>query len=464
MAKVKRHLGLIAACASLLAAHGPLAAESLEAALAKAYVNNPEINAERAAVRVTDEFLPQAKAGQRPRVSATADMGFELSNLNAPPQFGSRRREEEVTTFPRGYGLQIDQNVWDNGRTRSQTRAVESQILAAREQLRNTEQNVLLDATVAFLNVQRDTAILNLRRNNIEVLEEQLRQTRDRFRVGEVTRTDVAQSEARLAQAQAEASGAEAQLKSSIATYIQVVGVEPKKLQPTKPIDRLLPKTRERANEIAQGEHPAIIGALHGVDAQLLAVRIAESDLLPRVDLQARYDQRWDAQQPDTRTESWSLTARLTVPIYSGGADHAQVRQEKERVGEQRLRADVSRDRVRAAVSSSWGQVEASKVQIEAARAQVAAAEAALSGVREEARVGQRTTLDVLNAQQELLDARVNLIVAQRDRIVATYNLLASIGRLSTRTLKLKVEPYEPDVHFNQVKDKWFGLRTPTGD
>jgi outer membrane protein len=337
-------------------------------------------------------------------------------------------------------------------------------VLAAREQLRNTEQNILLDAVTAYMNVLRDTAILNLRRNNIDVIAEQLRQTRDRFKVGEVTRTDVAQSESRLAFARANAAGAEAQLRSSLADYTKVIGDEPKKLAPVKPLERLLPKSRKTALGIAQGEHPAILGALHGVDSQFLSVRIAEADLFPRLDVEAAATNTMDRSGLNTFANNVSVSARLTIPIYAGGQDYAQIRQEKERLGESRLQADVSRDRVRAAVAASWGQVEASKLQVKAAQAQVEAAESALSGVREEAKVGQRTTLDVLNAQQELLDARVNLIIAQRDRVLATYNLLSSVGRLNLRVLRIKSPTYRPEVHYEQVKDKWFGLRTPSGD
>jgi outer membrane protein len=433
-------------------------AETLMGALTKAYLNNPELNAGRAGVRVTDENIPIARAGKLPRVSMTIDQGIQVTDTR---NFQGRPEG----TLPGAITLNAQQNLFDGYRTDNRLRAADSQVLASREELRNTEQNVLLDAVAAYLNVLRDTAILNLRTNNIDVIEEQLRQTRDRFKVGEVTRTDVAQSESRLAFAQAQAASSEAQLKSSLASYVQVIGSEPKKLGAAKPVEKMLPRNRKTALSIASSEHPAITGALHGVDVQSLSVRIAEADLYPSLDLQASAAYRaQDIGVGSTYRTDLQIVGRLTIPIFTGGGDYAQIRQEKERLGQSRLQADISRDRVRAAVAASWGQLESSRAQIKAAQAQVDAAESALSGVREEAKVGQRTTLDVLNAQQEVLDARVNLIISQRDRVVASYNVLASIGRLNARVLGLKVKQYRPEVHYEQVKDKLFGVRTPSGE
>jgi outer membrane protein len=327
------------------------------------------------------------------------------------------------------------------------------------------------------MNVLRDTAILNLQRNNVEVIEEQLRQTQDRFEVGEVTRTDVAQAEARLAASRSQVSLAQANLQTSIARYRQNIGVEPRQLAPGRPLDRLLPRSVDSALQIAFNEHPAIIAALHGVDSAELQVRIAEGQLAPSLDIVGSADWRnrnasGGRFNVDTgeggggvsgQVTSASIVARLSIPIYDGGLAAAQTRQSKEQVGQQRLEADSTRDQVRAAVISSWGQLEAARAQVVAAQAQVEAAETALTGVREEARVGQRTTLDVLNAQQELLNARVNLITAQRDRVVGSYLVVQSIGRLNSRYLALKVDHYRPKLHFDQVKDLWHGLTTPDG-
>lgn len=454
-----RHLFLGAiSSTAILVGQGVASAETLESALARAYGANPSLNAQRANVRATDENVPRAKSGYRPRVNATADVGRTYSEGENAAGIGST----SVTT-PRGVGLQVEQNLFNGFRTDNSVRQAESQVLGARETLRNNEQNVLFDAATAYMNVLRDTAILNLQRNNVEVLDEQLRQTRDRFNVGEVTRTDVAQSEARVAGAQSQASLAEANLRTSIARFRQVVGVEPRQLAPGRPLDRLLPKSLEAALKIGLNEHPAIIASLHGVDAAELQVKVTEGELYPTLGVAGTVAQRYDVQTRGDERFTASVVARLTVPIYEGGEVYARTRQAKETAGQRRLEADSIRDQVRAAVISAWGQLEASRAQISAAQAQVEAAETALNGVREEARVGQRTTLDVLNAQQELLNARVNLITAQRDRVVASYAVVQAMGRLSSRNLGLNVAHYSPKVHFDQVKDLWGGTTTPDG-
>ena len=456
-----------------LAAMNGARAETLDSALSSAYGANPTLNAQRAAVRAVDENVARAKSGYRPTVTGVADAGGNITRSEAPAQFDpgagiftnpvTQHRENSVRTTPRGYGVQVNQNLFNGFRTDNSVRQAQSQVLGARETLRNNEQNVLFDAASAYMNVLRDTAILNLQRNNVEVLEEQLRQTRDRFNVGEVTRTDVAQAEARLAGSRSQASLAEANLRTSIAQYRQVVGVEPRQLAPGRPIDRLVPPSIDSALKIAFNEHPAIIASLHGVDAAELQVKITQGELAPSLGIAGSVSKRFDRQLPGDESLSGTIIAQLTVPIYEGGEVYARTRQAKETAGQRRLEADSIRDQVRAALISSWGQLEAARAQIIAAQAQVQAAETALDGVREEARVGQRTTLDVLNAQQELLNARVNLITAQRDRVVASYAVVQATGRLSSRSLGLKVAHYSARVHFDQVKDLWGGLTTPDG-
>ncbi len=458
----------IASAVGLVAISSAGASESLTGALARAYTNTPELNAQRANVRAVDELVPQALSGYRPRVTGTADVGRTHQETITPSfstgtGFRGDKRHANDTFSPRGIGIQVDQTIFNGFRTENTTRSAESRVLGARETLRNAEQTVLLNAATSYMNVLRDTALLNLQRNNVEVLEEQLRQTRDRFRVGEVTRTDVAQSEARQAQSRSQASVAEGNLKASIATYRQRVGVEPKKLAPAQPIEKLLPNNIDLAVQISQSEHPAIIGALHGVDAQHLQVRVVEGELSPSITVSGTIAKRWESATSESESYSASVIARLSVPIYEGGQVYSRVREAKETLGERRIQVDQQRDVVRQAVVASWSGLISAKAQIQAAQAQVAAAEIALSGVREEAKVGQRTTLDVLNSQQELLNARVALITAQRDRVVASYNVMASIGRLSAARLSLKTAVYNPKIHYDQVRDKWIGTKTPDG-
>ena len=442
--------------AALLAASSARG-ETLESALSRAYAGNPTLNSSRAGVRATDENVPQALAGYRPQVSLEADIGVQQANGT---QQGQNFR---FGTVPGGAGLTITQTLFNGFRTDSQTRQAESQVLGARESLRNTEMTILFTAAQNYMNVLRDTANLELQRNNVEVLEEQLRQTRDRFNVGEVTRTDVAQAEARLAGARSQVSLAESNLRTSIAAYRQIIGVEPRQLAPGRPLDRYVPGNLDGAVALGLREHPAILSALHAVDVAEQQVKVAESQLAPQVGLTGAVQERFDQQFPNSAVFSASLVGRVTIPIYEGGAVYAQVRQAKETAGQRRIDAETTRDQVRAAVVSAWGALEAAKANVIASQAQVQANEVALNGVREEARVGQRTTLDVLNAQQELLNSRVNLIFAQRDRVVNSYQVVQAIGRLTARFTSLPVAQYSPKQHFDQVKDLWYGLRTPDG-
>jgi outer membrane protein len=442
----------------VLAFAGGVSAETLESALARAYGNNPDLNAQRASVRATDENVAQAKSGYRPQVNASADVGRTYTEFSRP---GGGSTIERL--YPRGVGLQIDQNLFNGFRTQNSVEQAESSVLGARQTLTNNEQNTLFDSAAAYMNVLRDTAILDLQRNNVEVIDEQLRQTNDRFNVGEVTRTDVAQAQSRLAASRSQASLAEANLRTSVAQYRQVIGVEPRQLAPGRPLDKLVPRNVDVALKTALNEHPAIKASMHGVDSAELQVKIEAGALAPQLGVRGTVAKRYDSQIEGDNILSGSVVAQLTVPIYDGGVAYASTRQAKELVGQRRMEADSIRDQVRAAVISSFGQLEAARAQIIAAQAQVDASETALNGVREEARVGQRTTLDVLNAQQELLNARVNLITAQRDRVVASYAVVQAMGRLNSRALGLAVNHYSPRVHYEQVKDLWGGLSTPDG-
>jgi outer membrane protein len=433
-------------------------AETLTSALTRAYTANPVLGAQRANVRATDENVARAKAGYRPRITATADAGTRYIESSRPgvPTFSQ-------TTTPYGFGIGIEQTLFDGFRTDNSVRQAESGVLNARESLRNQEQTTLFEAATAYMNVLRDTAVLNLERNNVEVIEEQLRQVQARRDVGEITRTDVFQAQARLALSQSRASLAESNLRTSMGRYRQVIGVEPRALAPGRPVDHLVPRSVEQALRLSEEKHPAAKAALHAVDVAELQVRITEGELYPTLTLAGDVAQRFDVQAPGDEQFSASVVARLTVPIYEGGAVYARTRQAKETAGQRRLEADSTLDQVRSAVVSAWGQYEASKAQIAAAEAQVQASETALEGVRNEARVGQRTTLDVLNAQQELLNARVNLVTAQRDRVVASYAVVQAIGRLNYRALGLDTPEYTPVTHLRQVKDLWRGTLTPDG-
>jgi outer membrane protein len=449
-------LRTVAIAALVLAGEGARA-ETLESALGRAYAGNPTLNTQRATQRATDETVAIAVGGYRPRVSGSASIGVQNTDGS---QAGQRIRQ---TILPGSAGLTVTQTLFNGFQTDSQTRLAESQVLGGRETLRNVEMTVLFSAAQAYMNVLADTATLELNRNNVEVLEEQLRQTRDRFNVGEVTRTDVAQAEARLAGARSQVSLAESTLRTSIATYRQIVGVEPRQLAPGRPLDRYVPGNLTAAIDIGLREHPNIIAALHDVDAAEASVRVAESALYPTVSLNGSVQKLFDQQFGNTELFSGAVTGQLSVPLYQGGSEYAQVRRAKEQVGAARIQVEIVRDQVRASIVTAWGNLDAAKARVIAQQAQVQANEVALNGVREEARVGQRTTLDVLNAQQELLNARVNLIAAQRDRVVSSYQVVQTVGRLTTAFVGIPVAQYSSKQHFDQVKDLWYGVRTPDG-
>jgi len=455
----------VAAAALLCAGGAGVAyAETLQAALAAAYANNPQLNAQRANVRAIDEGVPQALSGYRPRITATGSIGQQFTGSTGKSTTTSNQYiEQSGTMTPSAVGVTITQTLFNGFQTTNRTRQAESSVFAAREALRNAEQTVLLNAVAAYMNLLRDRAILDLQRRNVEVLTEQLRQTRDRFNVGEVTRTDVAQSESRLASGRSQVLTAESNYKTSAAIYRQVIGNDPGKLSATSPVDRFSPHDLKNVVGVATARHPNVAAAQYAVDVAELQVKVAEGALAPTVTLQGNAQQAFETSPTQLRTFSASVIGQVAVPIYQGGAEYSAVRQAKETLGQRRLDLDTARDAIRQVAVQSWGQLEAAKANIEATQSQVQAAEIALNGVREEARVGQRTTLDVLNAQQELVNARVALVTAQRDRVVASYTLLASVGRLAPQVLGLRVPTYDAAVHYHQVRDTWFGLRTPDG-
>jgi outer membrane protein len=454
------------ACAALSCVVPLASADTIEGALVQAYQNNPTLNAQRASVRATDEGVPQALAGYRPRVNVNGSIGTQYFDTTTRSQtfgIGNTYTQLSGNMTPSNFGVTATQTLYNGFQTSNRTRQAESQVQAARETLRVTEQTVLLNAVTAYMNLLRDGAILDLQRRNVEVLQEQLRQTRDRFNVGEVTRTDVAQSESRLAAGRSQVLNAEAVYKASVATYRQVIGVEPGKLTPGSPVDRFSPHNLPAAVGLATATHPAVTNAQYSVDAALLQVKVAEGALYPTLSLQGNVQQSYETSLLGLRTFNASVIGQLIVPIYQGGAEYSLIRQAKETLGQRRLDLDTARDQVRQSVVQAWGQLEAAKANIDATQAQVQASEIALNGVREEARVGQRTTLDVLNAQQELVNARVSLVSAQRDRVVASYTLLAAVGGLSPQMLGLRVPTYDSNVHYQQVRDTWAGVRTPDG-
>jgi outer membrane protein len=442
---------------------GPVKADTLEGALAQAYRVNPDLDAQRAALRALDEDVPQALSGYRPKANIGVTGGASQANGSLTGQ------QINYSTLPTTAGITVSQNIFDGFTTLNRTRRAQDIIINGRNLLSNTEMDIMFLVVLSYMNLLRDSAINDLQQNNVEVIQQQLDQTRIRYSEGQVTGTDVSQAEARLAVAQSQFSLIQSTIGATTASYRQVVGTEPHNLAPARPLDHLVPTTLAEAVSIGLREHPRIIAALHAVDAAESQVKVNEGKLYPQLSASATLQQNHDlpplsnSPRPNSDSTNAIILGHLTIPIYEGGEVYSEIRQAKEVVAQRRIEAEAIRDRVRASIIGSWGALTASKTNILASEAAVKANEAALRGVREEARIGQRTTLDVLNAQQELLSARVGLIVAQRDRVVLSYQLVQSIGHLTINLLQPSSQRYSPKVHYDQIKDLWYGVRTPDG-
>ncbi|MDB5629015.1 MAG: type secretion outer membrane protein TolC family [Tardiphaga sp.] len=453
--------GVAATALLMLLGATPVRADTIEAALVRAYQTNPQLNAQRAQVRSTDENVPQALSGYRPRVSVTASAGYQYTDVQS--QVLGNTVELTGTQRPRSIGATASQTLFNGFQTANRTRAAEGQVSSAREALRVLEQNVLLAAATIYMDYLRDSAIVEVQRSNVRVLEQTLKQTRDRFSVGEVTRTDVAQSEAQLAAGRTQQQTAESNLTTTRSNFRRIIGNDPNALQPGSPVDRYLPTSLAAAVNLGLVENPNVTAAMFGIDVSFLTVKVNEGALFPTLTLNANVQQSYETAITTPKQLVASAAAQLSVPIYQGGGEYALIRQSKENLAQQRLVLEQTRDQTRATVAQAWGQLLAGRAQVSSAQAQVQASEIALNGVREEARAGQRTTLDVLNAQQALVNARVALVTAQHDRVVASYSVLSAVGRLSPTTLRLGTTVYDPSVHYHQVRDSWAGTRTPDG-
>ena len=428
----------------------PASALTLEQALASAYEYSPRIDAERARLRATDEEVPIAQSGYRPDIGASADYGYRATDISPGPT--SDRK-------PRGYGVSITQPIFRGFQVTNAVSQAESVVRAGRETLRAVEQEILLEAVTSFMDVVRDQAIVRLNENNLKVLSEELKATQDRFAVGEVTRTDVAQSEARRADAVAQVDQARANLQTSRAAFERTVGLPATGLvEPSLKI-AMLPGSQQEAVNIGTQENPTIVGALYNEQAARFNVDRIRGALLPQVQVQADYNDRFDESSGIRESETAQVVGRLTVPIYeSGGIVHAQVRQAKHEHLARLQDIEQARVVVKANVIAAWSQLLGARAQLESAKAAVEANQTALTGVREEERVGQRTLIEVLNAQQELLNSQVNLVTTRRNVIVAAYALQAALGRLDALSLGVTGIVYDPEAHYQDVDRKWFGI------
>jgi outer membrane protein len=434
--------------------------ESLPEALAKAYQTNPQLNAERARQRGTDENVPQALAGYRPQVVANLGVGLQAVRDLLPDN-----TIQGATLKPWTIGVTVTQTLFNGFKTANSVRVSELQVQSGREALRNVGQGVLLDAVTAYSNVLANQSLVEAQRTNVAFLRETLAITQRRLNAGDVTPTDTSQAEARLSRGLADLNAAEVNLAISQATYAQVIGNPPSQLRPAETVDRFLPHSRDEATTMAFKEHPAVMAAGFDVDVASTSIRVAESSLLPTITLQgsASHSVDSDPSLSTFRTDQASVIGQMTAPIYDGGAAASQTRQAKELTTQSRLVLDQVRNQARTAAVGAWVSNEGAKIAVTASESEVKAATVALQGVQKEAAGGQRTTVDVLNSEADLISAKARLIGAQRDRVIASYTLLSAIGRLDVKTLGLNTPDYLPETHYQQVRDAWHGLRTPSG-
>lgn len=426
------------------------AAETLEEVLVSAYTTNPTLLARRAQLRATDEAVPQALSNWRPKVTLSGELARGRYESNTSSQAREQGRTSQTAS------LTITQPLYRGGRTVAETRQAEANVLANRADLAVSEQTVLLSAATAYLDVVRDEAVLNLNVNNEQVLRRQLEAAQERFRVGEITRTDVSQAEARLAGAIADRAAAEGVLQNSRAKFITVVGRPAEALQaPQQPV--AVPMSFDEIKSMTLAKNPSVVysdwiteAAKHGIDLKF-------GELLPELSLVGEASKGHNTSQLGNETEALEATLKLTVPIYEAGDVYSQVRETKHTYGRRKIEADKARRDALENATKAWEDLTATRSKIKSLEAQLRASELALAGVEEEAKVGSRTVLDVLNAEQELFTARVNLVRAQRDETVAAYTLKSALGEMTADGLALKTEVYDPAKNYNEVRGRWIG-------
>jgi TolC family type I secretion outer membrane protein len=441
----------IAACVWLLATQAD--AEDLTQALVEAYLGNSDLAAARAGLRATDELVPQALSGYRPQVFGT--LGYDITKGEQGVKPGGTA---SVSNFSESAQLRVQQNLYDGGGTVASVNQAENLVRAGRADLVATEQDTLLNAVSAYATAWRDRAVLGEALNNEQRLGRQYQATRDRFDVGEVARTDVAQAEARVARAVADVEAAKANVASSDATYRRIIGRLPGQLQQAEPLKRL-PSSLEEALALANS-NPEIIRATFNMAAAKDDVDIQFSQILPSLDLTGSVGYETEPQAGSRWSRTASVGVQLTIPLYQGGAEYSRVRRSRQTFHQRRNELESAFRSVTESVSSSWDSLLSAAAQVPAFSSEVRANQIALEGVQQEALVGTRTVLDVLDAEQELFTSRVNLVQAQAEEIVASYRLKSAVGQLTVRGLDLPVESYSPVPHYEDNRNRLWGVKT----
>ncbi len=440
------------AAASAMAQTQP---HTLQEALAAAYSSNPTLLAARAALRATDEGVPTALAGWRPTVVFQGSYGGAAGDTQEEEGTAKIR----VNRQPLSLTAQVTQPIYTGGRTESQVHSAENKVLSQRGRLIATEQLVFTNVITDFTNVIQTDQLLQLDINQEQVLTRQLQATNDRFRVGEITRTDVAQAEAALAQARSTRQTAEGNVQTARAAFQRDVGFLPDHLVAPQPLALPL-KSAAEASRIAAANNPSLIYTMFDAAASKDAVDTAYSTLMPTLSAVGQTFRQDNSTFTGGRSTGAQATLNVTVPIYQGGAEYAAVRQARQTEQQSRKTVDDTRRQVIQAALSSWETLVAARASIESTRAAVRANSIALEGTQREAIVGSRTTLDVLNAEQALLQSRSTLVTNLASLITSSYGVAAAIGRLTAKDLNLNVPLYDDTAYYTAVHDRLFG----TGD
>lgn len=445
---ITRKLTASLVCSAVLLVASGVQAASFEEALAAAYENNPQIKAERQRLEATDEGVSQAVSGFRPTIAGGYNTARQSTEANG----------SEVTGDANTKSLRLEQPIFRGGGTWSSYQSALERVKTGQYELSAVEQQIMLQAATAYMDVISSSAILDLSRKNMHVLDEQRNATATRFSVGEVTRTDVAQSEARLSGAKTGVISSEGQLLSSMATYERVIGMPPQGTL-TAP-DRMpeLPASLEEALERARAANPQLLAALHEAKASSHDIRTNQATLLPRVSLVGSLTRQEGAGTAgNSKVDQDRIGLEVTVPIYQSGAEWSRVREAKAVARQRSHQAIDRRMGIDESVTQSWEQLESAIATIATRNEQIKSAELALDGVKQEQQYGARTVLDVLDAEQELFTARTNLVRAQRDRIIAAYNLAFTLGQLTPNNLGLQVAQYDPQKHADEVDWQFIG-------
>ncbi len=423
-------------------------AETLQEALALAYQTSPALGAAQAAQRAIAEEVPQALSNWRPTITGQADISTTTVDVEKPL--------DNYSLTPRSVGGTLTQPIYRGGRTLAETKQAKARVLQGQALLLDAEQSLLLAAATAYYDVVRDQSVAELSRNNEQVLKKQLEASKSRFEVGEITRTDVSQAESRLARATADRVLKEGDLQASRATYKRLISQSPSDLKPELP-EMKAPKSLNELLPLAENNNPSVMAARAAVEAAKAGVRLEQGILYPQVSLNVTGGRAWDQTLASGQVDSSAITAQMIIPIYNPST-YARVRQAKQLQGQRRLETDEAVLVARESAVRAWETLVAAKEAIISREAQVKASELALEGVQREAEVGSRTTLDVLDAEQELLDAKVETVRAKRDAAVASFNTLVSAGLMNAEHLGLPVKLYDANAYYESVKGKGLGF------